>query len=72
MVEIFPSCGSGLWMLRFEPEAVTICCSLVPENCPKIVEVIEEGGCIVNEYMNIEEVVAMMKGGEWESRKRGS
>jgi hypothetical protein len=43
-----------------EPDAVTICCSFVPANCPSIVCVIEEGGCIVSEYMNMLEVAAML------------
>jgi hypothetical protein len=47
-------------MVSFDPEAVTICCSLVPENCPNTAEVIADGGCIVKLYMNIELVVAMM------------
>lgn len=42
---------------------MTICCSLVPEKEPRIACVIEDGGLIVNEYMNMEEVVAMM--GDW-------
>lgn len=55
-----PCCGSGRWRVRREPEAVTICCSLVPEKEPRIACVMEDGGLIVNEYMNMEEVVAMM------------
>lgn len=47
-------------MVSFDPEAVTICCSLVPENCPRTAEVIDDGGCIVKLYMNIELVVAMV------------
>lgn len=49
-------------MVSFEPEAVTICCSFVPENCPNTADVIDDGGCIVKLYMNIELVVAMMAG----------
>lgn len=58
-----PCCGSGRWRVRREPDAVTICCSLVPEKEPRIACVMDDGGLIVNEYMNIEEVVAMMDGG---------
>lgn len=47
-------------MVSREPEAVTICCSLVPENCPSIVCVIEEGGWIVREYMNMLDVAAIL------------
>ena len=47
-------------MVRSEPEAVMICCSFVPANCPNIACVIAEGGLMVKAYMNIEDVVAMM------------
>lgn len=57
---ILPWLASGLWMVSFDPEAVTICCSFVPENCPNTADVIEEGGWIVRLYMNIELVVAMV------------
>ena len=43
------------------PDAVTICCSFVPANCPRIACVVAVGGCIVSEYMNIDEVVAMVQ-----------
>ena len=59
MVVIFPCVGSGLCMVIRDPDAVTICCSFVPANCPSIACVIEVGGWMVSEYMNIEEVVAM-------------
>lgn len=47
-------------MVSREPEAVTICCSLVPANCPSIVCVMEEGGWIVREYMNMLDVAAIL------------
>ena len=47
-------------MVSREPEAVTICCSLVPANCPSIVCVMEEGGWIVREYMNMLDVAAIV------------
>lgn len=47
-------------MVSRDPEAVTICCSLVPANWPRIAWVIAVGGWIVREYINMEEVVAMM------------
>lgn len=47
-------------MVRSEPEAVMICCSFVPANCPNIACVIAEGGLMVKAYINIEDVVAMM------------
>lgn len=47
-------------MVSRDPDAVTICCSLVPANWPSIAWVIAVGGWIVREYMNIDEVVAMM------------
>lgn len=47
-------------MVSLDPDAVMICCSLVPANCPKIACVIAVGGWIVREYMNICDVVAMM------------
>lgn len=43
---------------------MTICCSFVPANWPRIACVIEDGGCMVREYINIDEVVAMMSGSE--------
>lgn len=58
--EILPWVGSGLCMVSFDPEAVTICCSLVPANCPSTADVIADGGCIVKLYMNIELVVAIV------------
>jgi hypothetical protein len=57
---IFPCDGSGRWSVRREPDAVTICCSFVPANCPSIAWVIAVGGCTVKLYMNIDEVVAMV------------
>ena len=47
--------------MRRDPEAVTICCSLVPANCPRIAWFIAVGGCMVKLYMNIEDVVAMVE-----------
>lgn len=47
-------------MVSRDPEAVTICCSLVPANWPSIAWVMAVGGWIVREYMNMDEVVAMM------------
>ena len=58
-VVIFPWVGSGRCMVIRGPDAVTICCSFVPANCPRIACVIAVGGCMVREYMNIDEVVAM-------------
>ena len=49
-------------MVSRDPEAVTICCSLVPANCPSIVCVMEEGGWIVREYMNMLDVAAIFAG----------
>ena len=60
MVEILPSCGSGRCIVRREPEAVMICCSLVPANWPKTVCVMAVGGGMESEYMNMDDVVAMM------------
>ena len=47
-------------MVSFDPDAVTICCSFVPANCPNTACVIAEGGCMVKLYMNMELVVAML------------
>ena len=58
-VVIFPCVGSGRCMVIRDPDAVTICCSFVPANCPSIACVIEVGGCMVREYMNIDDVAAM-------------
>lgn len=60
-VLIFPCVGSGRCIVSREPDAVTICCSFVPANCPSIACVIEEGGWMVREYMNMDEVVAMVQ-----------
>jgi len=46
-------------MVSRDPEAVTICCSLVPANWPRIACVIAEEGWIVKEYMNMDDVVAI-------------
>jgi hypothetical protein len=59
-VTIFPWEGSGRWRVRREPEAVIICCSFVPANCPRIAWVMAVGGWTVKLYMNIDEVVAMV------------
>ena len=48
-------------MVSREPEAVTICCSFVPANWPRIACVTEVGGWMVKLYMNMLEVVAMMR-----------
>lgn len=37
-----------------------ICCSFVPANCPSIASEAAVGGCKVREYMNMDEVVAML------------
>ena len=37
-----------------------ICCSFVPANWPRIVCVMAVGGWIEREYMNMDDVVAMM------------
>jgi hypothetical protein len=62
-VTIFPCEGSGRWRVRREPEAVIICCSFVPANCPRIAWVMAVGGWTVKLYMNIDEVVAMLSRG---------
>lgn len=60
-------------MVSFDPDAVTICCSFVPANCPNTACVIAVGGCIVKLYMNIELVVAMLgEGGCGSCRGRGA
>lgn len=59
-VMILPWAGSGRWRVRRDPEAVTICCSFVPANCPRIAWVIAVGGWTVKLYMNIVEVVAIL------------
>ena len=43
-----------------DPEAVTICCSFVPANWPKIACVMDAGGWIVREYMNMLEVAVIL------------
>ena len=47
-------------MVSRAPDAVTICCSFVPANCPSIAYVTDVGGWIVSEYMNILEVAAIL------------
>ena len=59
-VVILSCVGSGRCMVSLEPDAVTICCSFVPANCPKIACVTDVGGWMVREYMNIELVVAIV------------
>ena len=49
-------------MVSRAPDAVTICCSFVPANCPSIACVTDVGGWIVSEYMNILEVAAISFG----------
>ena len=58
-VVTFPRVGSGRSSVRRDPDAVTICCSLVPENWPRIAWTMVVGGWIVSEYRNIFEVAAM-------------
>lgn len=48
-VMTFPRLGLGRRSVRREPEAVMICCSLVPENCPSTACVTADGGWIVRE-----------------------
>lgn len=60
IVVILPSIGSGRLRVRREPDAVRICCSFVPANCPRMACVVAEGGCTVRAYMNIEEVMLAM------------
>lgn len=60
MVVILPWLPSGRCSVNREPQAVTICCSLVPANCPRMACVTAAGGWMVREYMNIEDVVAML------------
>lgn len=48
-VMTFPRLGSGRRRVRRDPEAVMICCSLVPENWPRMACVTDEGGWIVRE-----------------------
>jgi hypothetical protein len=50
----------GCFRVMREPLAVRICCSLVPVNCPTMAWCKAVGGLMVREYMNMEEVVAMM------------
>lgn len=57
---ILPCDGSGRCKVRRDPDAVMICCSFVPANCPRIACVVAVGGWIVKLYMNMEEVVAIV------------
>ena len=52
--------GLGRWRVKWEPEAVRICCSFVPANWPTIAWVTEADGWRVREYMNSDEVVAIL------------
>ena len=52
--------GSGRRIVSLGPAAVTICCSFVPANCPRMACVTEVGGWTVREYINMELVVAML------------
>lgn len=63
-----PCAGSVRCRVSFEPAAVTICCSLVPENCPRMACVMAVGGWMVSEYMNMDEVVAMVLDGPRSAR----
>lgn len=56
-----PCEGSGRDKVRRDPEAVKICCSLVPLNCPTIACVMVVGGWMVKEYRNIFEVAAILE-----------
>ena len=60
MVLTLPCLGSGWRRVRREPEAVMICCSLVPENCPSSACEMAVGGWMVSEYRNMFDVVAMI------------
>ena len=53
--------GSGRDKVRRDPEAVKICCSLVPLNCPAMACVMVVGGWMVKEYRNMFEVAAILK-----------
>lgn len=64
---ILPWAGSGRCKVRRDPDAVMICCSFVPANCPRIDWVIAVGGWTVKLYMNMVEVVAILIGGGAES-----
>ena len=57
-----PCVASGRWIVSFDPDAVTICCSFVPANWPSIACVTAVGCCIVKEYKNMFEVVAIVRG----------
>lgn len=63
MVRTLPWAGSGLRRERRVPQAVMICCSLVPENWPTTAWVTVDGGWIVSEYMNMLDVVAILTAG---------
>ena len=64
-VMILPCDGSGRCSVSRDPEAVTICCSFVPANCPRIAWVMAVGGCSIKLYINMDEVVAMvLEGGQ--------
>jgi hypothetical protein len=52
--------GSGWRRVSREPEAVMICCSLVPENWPSRACVTLVGGWMVREYKNMFDVVAIL------------
>ncbi len=62
-VVTLPWDGSGRIKASREPEAATTCCSLVPENWPKMAWVMEVGGWMVSEYRNMFDVVAMFPDG---------
>lgn len=57
-----PIDASGRNKVSREPEAVMICCSFVPANCPRIACVIAADGWRVKAYMNREEVVVAILG----------
>lgn len=62
-VMTLPCVGSGRRRERREPQAVMICCSLVPENWPRMAWVMVDGGWIVREYRNMLDVVAILTSG---------
>lgn len=67
-----PWLGSGLRSERRVPQAVMICCSLVPENWPTIACVTVDGGWIVSEYRNMLDVVAILNPGAQKTCKEPS
>ncbi len=66
----FPWVGSGRRRVSREPEAVMMCCSLVPENWPRMACVMLEDGWMVREYMNMLDVAAIL--GFWLLRREAA